>query len=50
MAETAAKKEYSATEVATHATKDSTWLVIKDMNDGGEIIRLCIEFASKAHT
>eukprot|EP00903_Cladosiphon_okamuranus_P008852 g8476.t1 len=34
MADTAAPKEYSMTEVATHTTKESTWLVIKDMNDG----------------
>ena len=36
MADTAAAKEYSMTEVATHTTKESTWLVIKDMNDGGK--------------
>lgn len=36
MADTAAPKEYSMTEVATHTTKESTWLVIKDMNDGGK--------------
>ena len=30
------KKEYAMSEVATHASKESTWLVIKDVNDGGE--------------
>lgn len=30
------QKEYSMEEIATHATKDSTWIVIKDVNDGGE--------------
>ncbi len=38
MADTAAPKEYSMTEIATHNTKESTWLVIKDMNDGGQSI------------
>lgn len=36
MADTAATTEYSMTEIATHSTKESTWLVIKDMNDGGK--------------
>lgn len=36
MADAAEQKEYSMTEVATHTIKESTWLVIKDMNDGGE--------------
>lgn len=36
MADAAAQKEYSITEVVTHTTKESTWLIIKDMNDGGE--------------
>ncbi|CAB1109442.1 unnamed protein product [Ectocarpus sp. CCAP 1310/34] len=34
MADTPVVVEYSMTEVATHTTKESTWLVIKDMNDG----------------
>ncbi|CAN0102626.1 unnamed protein product, partial [Pylaiella littoralis] len=34
MSDTAATREYSMTEIATHATNESTWLVIKDMNDG----------------
>lgn len=37
MADTTAVVEYSMTEVATHTTKESTWLVIKDMNDGGTL-------------
>lgn len=30
------KKELSMSEISTHDSKDSAWLVIKDMNDGGE--------------
>ncbi|CAM9441075.1 unnamed protein product [Scytosiphon promiscuus] len=34
MADSAKTVEYSMAEIAAHATKDSTWLIIKDMNDG----------------
>ena len=30
------KNEYTMTEVATHTSQESTWLMIKDVNDGGE--------------
>lgn len=36
MADTAATEVYSMVEIATHTTKESTWLVIKDLSDGGE--------------
>lgn len=38
------KKEVSMSEVATHNTKDSTWLVIKDMNDGGMLWSLALSY------
>lgn len=36
MGESVELKELSMAEVASHDHKDSTWLVIKDVNDGGE--------------
>lgn len=41
MSETQEKKEYTMAEIATHTTKDSTWLIIKDMNDGGAMREPC---------
>lgn len=35
MGDTAVVQEFSMAEVAVHSSKDSTWLVIKDVNDGG---------------
>lgn len=48
MADTPAVVEYSMTEIATHTTKESTWLVIKDMNDGGTRVSLAPIFFQRA--
>ena len=42
MADKATTAEFSMTEVATHTTKESAWLVIKDMNDGGQRLETCV--------